>query len=76
MKNNNKQIVKYVALHMWYKDIFLCTSKTSLAKHINTSVDTIRRREASESRFYINGWIIYVDVEVNKQPKRNANGFA
>ena len=71
-----KNTIKYVATHVQQKTVYLSTYKVSLTKHIGTSVDTIRRREATESSFYINGWLIYTDVEVHKQPKRNTNALS
>ena len=64
--------VKYAAFNRNNNDIYLCNSKASLAKHINTSVDTIRRREHSDSVFIINDWVIHTDVKIVKQPARNS----
>lgn len=72
---NHKTTIKYCAFNLILREHYLCTSKLSLAKHINTSVDTIRRREALNNDFIINNWHIAVDIEVHKQPKRNSSGF-
>ena len=71
----NKTIIKYSAFNVITLEHYLCTSKKLLAKHIGTSVDTIRRRMATPKGFSINSWHISIDVEVHKQPKRNTNSF-
>ena len=69
----SKTTIKYSAFNLITREHYLCTSKISLSKHINTSVDTIRRREALNNDFIINDWNISIDVEIHKQPKRNDN---
>ena len=75
MKRNNKLVIKYCAFNVITHEFYLCTSKKDMAIKVNTSVDTIRRRESSNNDFTINNWCISVDVELHKQPKRNDNGF-
>lgn len=70
---HSKTTIKYCAFNSILKESYLCTSKKLLAKRINTSVDTIRRREVCSSVFVINEWYIYTNVKVHKQPIRNVN---
>ena len=70
-----KITIKYCAFNLETHEFFLCTSKTDLAKKTNMSVDTIRRRMASNSDFMHKEWYVSTNVEVIKQPVRNENGF-
>ena len=73
MSKQDKIVAKYAAFNKQNNDIFLCNSKTDLAKHIGSSKDTIRRRQLCNSIFIINDWCIHTNITVHKQPMRNYN---
>ena len=70
-----KTIIKYCAFNSITHEFYLCTSKADLARKTNMSVDTIRRRIASNNDFMLKEWYVSINVEVIKQPVRNENGF-
>lgn len=73
MRTNKKLVVKYCSFNLITREFYLCTSKTDLANHINTSTRTILRRQSCSNDFVINDWCISIEVEVHKQPMRNDN---
>ena len=70
-----KTTIKYCAFNSITHEFYLCTSKVDLARKTNMSVDTIRRRMASNNDFMLKEWYVSINVEVIKQPIRNVNGF-
>ena len=65
--------VNYAAFNLVTYELYLCSNKTLLAKYIDTSVDTIRRRQALMSSFIVGNWVVKCDVDIVKLSKRSNN---